>query len=145
MEKSVIGVPREDAVDGQLGGDVNELIHIEEEGPVRKEPRAMEAIIEQKKLVVVMAIELGLRPHVLDGHIAPLSPRLENGPNPGMHAARIVKHKVRTRAEEADVVGHPFTDTRFIYVAEDGGATVENVIRVWWAIESGFVEGLCFP
>ena len=132
-------------MNGQLGGNVNELVDIEEEGPVRKEARAMEAIIEQEELIVIVAIELGLRPHVLDGHVSLPSPRLENGPNPGMHAARIVKHKVRTRAEEADVVGHPIADTGFVHVAEDGRAAVENVVRVWWAIESGFVEATRFP
>jgi hypothetical protein len=108
--------------------EVDVLVDIEEEGPIGHVPVQVEAVVHHQKLIVVVAVVVGLRPDVLEGDPASPQPGIQHRPDLRADAAGVVEHEVRAGPEEARVVGEPLPHPGGAEVAVERGTAVEVLI-----------------
>ena len=104
-ELGVVGERIGQRFDGTFPGNKHELIDVEEEHPLGIEFVPVQAIVHNKELVVVIAVESFLVSDVVKGHVALLDPRPQHLHHRRVDPTRVVDHEMRPLAEEPHMVG----------------------------------------
>lgn len=119
-----------------LPRNVQKLIDIEEKRPVTERLTSEQAIVQHRKLMMIVPFINLSSPQVRNSHHSKLHPRLEHAVDLIMQPARVVEQEQRPVAEEVRVIRNPLAYSLRTDIAIKWGAAECDLIWVWWVVPS---------